>query len=252
MGDHVTGTCAGRGARATRTRRTVPRAGTLDRYGSPGASLSPPACRGGGGAGWRHTGAVGASPGGHPAGPAGAAAGAAVPPPADPTGAHPQGPGPDTADWDVGVRGPRGPRRRARGTRSHLRAGLVRLLVGVSAWAQCPRRRAHPGADGAPGRGAVERRGSQRILLRQRGSPRVKAAARSAGCRWGAGAAPGPRRARGGTRRRGGGGARGGDRPGGGARTVLGHRRCARGARPRVCNRGAATATGASHPDPLL
>ena len=181
MGDHVTGTFAGSGARATRTRRTVPRAGPPERGASPGASLSPPAFRCGGGDGWRHAGAVGASPGGQSTGPACAADGAAVPSPADPTGAHPKGRGQDTADWDVGVRGQRGPRRRAGGTRSHLRAGLLRLLVGVSAWAQCPRRRAHPGADGAPGRGAVDLRGRYGVLLRELGSHRVKEEARSAG-----------------------------------------------------------------------
>jgi hypothetical protein len=127
--------------------------------------IDPPACRCGGRSGWRHEGAVWASPGGQPSGPACTVEGAAVAPPADPTGAHPKGPGQDPADWDVGVRGQSGPRRCARGTRSHLRAGLFRLLVWVSAWAQCPRRRAHPGADRAPGRGAVELRGRHRILL---------------------------------------------------------------------------------------
>src|ERR1700686_2506351 len=48
---------------------------------------------------------------------------------------------------------------------------------------------AHPGADGAPGRGAVDLRGRHRILLRQLGSHRVKEDARSSGCRWGAVAA---------------------------------------------------------------
>src|SRR5438874_9366767 len=93
-------------------RQTTPRAGTIDRYASPGASLSPPACRCGGGDRWSHEGAVWASPGGQPSGLACAAEGAAVPPPADPTGAHSKGPGQDTADWDFGVRGQSGPRRR--------------------------------------------------------------------------------------------------------------------------------------------
>src|SRR5437016_14414940 len=88
IGDHVTGTFDGSGASATRTRRTVPRAGTIDRYASAGASLSPPACRCGGGDGWSHIGAVWASPGGQPSGPAGPAQGAAVPPAAEPTAAQ--------------------------------------------------------------------------------------------------------------------------------------------------------------------
>jgi hypothetical protein len=142
IGAQVTRTFAGRGARATRPRRTGPRAGTLDRWASPGARLSPPACRGGGGEGWRHAGAGWASPGGHPAGPAGAAAGDAVPPPADPTGPHATGSGHDTADGDCGLRGHRGPRRRA-----------------------------PPGTEQTPGRGAGERRGRPRVLLGQLGSP---------------------------------------------------------------------------------
>src|SRR5262249_3014677 len=49
IGRHVTRTFEGSGASATRTRRTVPRAGATDRYASPGTSLSPPAFRCGGG-----------------------------------------------------------------------------------------------------------------------------------------------------------------------------------------------------------
>src|SRR6516162_5843967 len=76
-----------------------------------------------------HEGAVWASPGGQPAGLACAAEGEAISPPADPTGAHPEGPGQDTADWDFGVRGQSGPRCYTRGAGGHLRAGLSRVLV---------------------------------------------------------------------------------------------------------------------------
>src|SRR4029450_9362908 len=120
IGEHVTGTFEGSGASATRTRRTVPRAGTPVGRASPDTSLSPCAFGCSGGRGWGHKGAIRAGAGGQLPGSARAVEGETVPSSAYPTCAHPQGPGEDTADWDFGVRGQVGPGRRTRGVGGHL------------------------------------------------------------------------------------------------------------------------------------
>ena len=62
----------------------------------------------------------------------------AVPPSADPTCAHPQSAGENTADWHFGVRGQVGPGRRARGAGGDLRAGLSGLLAWLPTRTQGP------------------------------------------------------------------------------------------------------------------
>jgi hypothetical protein len=235
---------------ATRPRRPMPRPGASHGWAGPHARRAPSTLRGGGRGGWGHQGTGRATPGGTPAGAARAAAGNAVPPAAQPPG--PQPPGPDAAARPLDMRGQGGPRRRPRGARSSLRAGRARVRVWLPTRAQGPRRRWDPAAAGGEGRGAVEPRGSHGGLLRQLGAPRVQEEARGSGRCWGTCATHGHRLARGGTRRRGGGGARGGARPGGGALSVVGSHLWARWARPLVGKRGAATAAGERHPEPLL
>src|SRR2546426_2984780 len=98
IGRHVTGTCEGSGTSATRTRRTVPRAGASHGGARPRTRLSPATCKRGGGRGWGHQGTLRAKPGGQPPGAARAAEGPAVSPSADPTYPHPQSPGVERAE----------------------------------------------------------------------------------------------------------------------------------------------------------
>ena len=117
-----------------------------DRCASPGASLSPPACRRGGGDGWRHEGAVRASPGSQPAGPACAAEGEAISPPADPTVHIPKAQG-KTRPIGISAFEDKVVQDAVREVLEAIYEQDFWLLVWVSARTQCPRRRAHPGAD---------------------------------------------------------------------------------------------------------
>jgi hypothetical protein len=85
LGSHGTGTWAGSGTSATRTRRTVPGAGASERCAGSRRRVSPATCRRGGRRGGRHAGAIRAGAGRAAPAAARTAAGAAGAPSTSPT-----------------------------------------------------------------------------------------------------------------------------------------------------------------------